>query len=123
MSEKKIVELWSVGDIANPDAGVRELRLFEGRAIETAKVYKAVDANRIAIDSGYDANNAFGYRSTITKAEREEMRVGLTKKEALDLAFAYWVREKDLALKEVNAAEAMMTKLLKLELKVEKESE
>lgn len=118
--EKKIVSLWAVGWDRDYASGKDTPHLYRGEAVEGPKGYTAT-GDTIAVEPGYDARSAFDYRARITKSEREGMLVGLTPKEAIDLAFAQQVARKADAVKALNEAEAKMTLLLKLELAVEKE--
>ncbi len=119
-AEKKLVNLWAVGWDKDYETDKIVPRLYRGEAIEGSKGYTG-SVEEIAVEKGYSARSAFGYRTRITKAERAELCVGLTPKEALDLAFAEQVAKKERAMKQLNEAESKMTLLLKLELKVEKE--
>jgi hypothetical protein len=125
MTTKKIVSLWGI------DWGIRSMEeavgvqptIHRGEAVEGPKGYTAVGKLIAVDDTDYAAQAAFNYRTRITKEEREIMGVGLTKKEALDLAFAKLVAQKQEALKRINDADRRMTALLKLELTVSKGEE
>jgi hypothetical protein len=120
-AEKKVVELWGIdwGMEIEREWKKETPTLYRGEAVKGPKGYIAT-GDRIAVDDSYAAKAAFDYRFRIRKDERTELRVGLTKKEAIDLAFAAEVAKKDAALKALNRAERRMTELLKLELRVEK---
>ena len=119
--EKKVVELWGIDwGMEVGDEGQKGVpKLHRGAAVEGPKGYTAV-GDRIAVENSGAARAAFGYRTRITKGERTELLVGLTPKEAIDLAFTRLVSEKTAAQQRINAIERRMTELMMLELQVEK---
>ncbi len=121
VAEKKVVELWGIdwGMEIEREWKKETPTLYRGEAVEGPKAYTAT-GGLIAVEDTYAAKNAFCYRSRIWAAERVRMGVGLTKKEAIDLAFAAEVAKKDAALKALKRAERRMAELMMLELRVEK---
>jgi hypothetical protein len=116
-TNRPVVELWGIdwGMVIEQEWKKETPRLHRGEALEGPKGYTAT-GKMIAVEDSHDAKAAFAYRTRITKDERVFLRVGLTKKDAIDIAFVLEVAKANEARKALDRAERRMAELMKLEL-------
>lgn len=116
--KKQTVKLYAVGwRRTAPDETTVEPFMVEVEAIENEASYAVLKDRWFGESAGYEGGKSFRYASRLLKIDREEWGIGLTPKEALNLAFAAEAKRREKANEELADIERSVSALLKLELK------